>query len=56
MALTVARGAATEIDELTSFIVVKGRRLDVPVPNSGQLACRWRGARMQAQCRVAKPR
>lgn len=35
MALDIARGAPTEIDELTGFIVSEGDRLGVPVP-----ACR----------------
>ncbi|MCK9907945.1 ketopantoate reductase family protein [Microbacteriaceae bacterium K1510] len=35
MALDIARGAPTEIDELTGFIVSEGERLGVPVP-----ACR----------------
>src|SRR5665811_764435 len=33
MALDIARGQATEIDELTGFIVAEGERLCVPVPN-----------------------
>src|SRR5262249_6937055 len=33
MALDIARGAPTEIDELTGFIVREGDRLKVPVPN-----------------------
>lgn len=33
MALDIARGAPTEIDELTGFIVREGERLGVPVPN-----------------------
>jgi 2-dehydropantoate 2-reductase len=32
MALDIARGAATEIDELTGFVVREGQRLGVPVP------------------------
>jgi 2-dehydropantoate 2-reductase len=32
MALDIARGAATEIDELTGYIVVAGERLGIPVP------------------------
>ncbi len=35
MALDIARGAPTEIDELTGYIVVQGGRLGIPVP-----ACR----------------
>ena len=35
MALDMARGAKTEIDELTGFVVREGERLGVPVP-----ACR----------------
>jgi 2-dehydropantoate 2-reductase len=56
MALAIARSAATEIGELPGFIVVKGGRLDLPVPNAGWLTGRWKGARMQVQRRVAKPR
>jgi len=33
MALDIARGAPTEIDELTGFIVRAGERLGIPVPN-----------------------
>jgi 2-dehydropantoate 2-reductase len=33
MALDIARGGPTEIDELTGFIVREGDRLGVPVPN-----------------------
>lgn len=33
MALDIGRGAPTEIDELTGFIVREGDRLNVPVPN-----------------------
>jgi 2-dehydropantoate 2-reductase len=32
MALDIARGAATEIDELTGYIVAAGERLGIPVP------------------------
>jgi 2-dehydropantoate 2-reductase len=34
MALDIARGAPTEIDELTGFIVAEGERLGIPVPVS----------------------
>jgi len=33
MALDIARGAPTEIDELTGFIVREGERLGLAVPN-----------------------
>ena len=33
MALDIARGAPTEIDEMTGFIVREGERLGVPTPN-----------------------
>jgi 2-dehydropantoate 2-reductase len=33
MALDIARGQPTEIDELTGFIVRVGERLKIPVPN-----------------------
>jgi 2-dehydropantoate 2-reductase len=33
MALDIARGQPTEIDELTGFIVREGERLKIPVPN-----------------------
>jgi 2-dehydropantoate 2-reductase len=34
MALDIARGAPTEIDELTGYIVAEGERLGIPVPAS----------------------
>jgi 2-dehydropantoate 2-reductase len=33
MALDIARGQLTEIDELTGFVVREGERLKIPVPN-----------------------
>lgn len=56
MALDIARGEPTEIDELTGFIVREGTRLKVPVPNC-QAVCRLvKGLELAAQRRVTKAR
>jgi 2-dehydropantoate 2-reductase len=56
MALDIGRGAPTEIDELTGFIVREGERLKVPVPNCKAVYRLVKGLEVAAQRRVAKPR
>ena len=56
MALDIARGAPTEIDELTGFIVREGDRLGIPVPNCRTVYRLVKGLEMASQARVAKPR
>jgi 2-dehydropantoate 2-reductase len=56
MALDIARGAPTEIDELTGFIVREGARLKVPVPNCKAVYQLVKGLELAAQRRVAKAR
>ena len=56
MALDIARGAPTEIDELTGFIVREGERLNVAVPNCRAVYRLLKGLEHAAQRRFAKPR
>jgi 2-dehydropantoate 2-reductase len=56
MALDVARGAPTEIDELTGFIVTEGDRLKIPVPNCRTVYRLVKGLELASQRRIAKPR
>ena len=56
MALDIARGIPTEIDELTGFVVREGERLKVPVPNCKAVYRLTKGLELAAQRRVAKPR
>jgi 2-dehydropantoate 2-reductase len=56
MALDIARGAPTEIDELTGFIVREGERLKLPVPNCTTVYRLVKGLELAAQRRVANPR
>lgn len=56
MALDIARGAPTEIDELTGFIVREGDRLGVPVPNCRAVHRLVKGLELASQARVANPR
>jgi 2-dehydropantoate 2-reductase len=56
MALDIARGAPTEIDELTGFIVREGKRLNVPVPNCTAVYRLVKGLELASQRRVANPR
>jgi 2-dehydropantoate 2-reductase len=56
MALDVARGAPTEIDELTGFIVHEAARLKIPVPNCKAVYRLVKGLERAAQNRVAKAR
>jgi 2-dehydropantoate 2-reductase len=56
MALDIARGAPTEIDELTGFVVREGERLKVPVPNCTAVYRLVKGLELAAQRRVSNPR
>jgi 2-dehydropantoate 2-reductase len=56
MALDIARGAPTEIDEMTGFIVREGERLGIPTPNCKTVYRLVKGLELAAQRRVAKPR
>ena len=56
MALDIARGAPTEIDEMTGFIVAEGERLGVPTPACKTVYRLVKGLERAAQARVAKPR
>ena len=56
MALDIARGAPTEIDELTGFVVREGERLGVAVPNCRAVYRLVKGLELAAQRRVANPR
>ena len=56
MALDIARGAPTEIDELTGFIVREGDRLGIPVPNCRAVYRLVKGLELASQARVANPR
>ncbi len=56
MALDIARGVPTEIDELTGFIVREGERLGVPVSNCRAVTRLIKGLELASQRRVAKQR
>jgi 2-dehydropantoate 2-reductase len=56
MALDIARGAPTEIDEMTGFIVAEGDRLGVPVPNCRTVYRLVKGLELAGTARVVKPR
>jgi 2-dehydropantoate 2-reductase len=56
MALDIARGVPTEIDELTGFIVREGERIGVPVPNCKTVYRLVKGLELASQRRIAKPR
>ena len=56
MALDIERGAPTEIDELTGFIVREGERLKLPVPNCKAVYRLLKGLELAAQRRIAKAR
>lgn len=56
MALDIARGAPTEIDELTGFIVREGKSLGIQVPNCHTVYRLVKGLESASQTRVAKPR
>jgi len=56
MALDIARGGPTEIDELTGFIVREGERLKLPVTNCKTVYRLMKGLEHAALNRVAKAR
>jgi 2-dehydropantoate 2-reductase len=56
MALDIARGAPTEIDELTGFIVREGDRLGIAVPNCRTVYRLVKGLELASQARVTNPR
>jgi 2-dehydropantoate 2-reductase len=56
MALDIGRGAPTEIDELTGFIVREGERLGIPVPNCRAVYRLVKGLELASHARVANPR
>jgi 2-dehydropantoate 2-reductase len=56
MALDIARGAPTEIDELTGFIVREGARLGIPVPNCHAVYRLVKGLELASQAKVVNPR
>lgn len=56
MALDIARGAPTEIDELTGFIVREGERLGLPVPNCKAVYRLTKGLEAASARRVPAPR
>jgi 2-dehydropantoate 2-reductase len=56
MALDIARGVPTEIDELTGFVVREGERLKVPVPNCKTVYRLVKGLELAALRRVTKGR
>lgn len=56
MALDIARGAPTEIDELTGFVVREGERLGVPVPACKTVYRLTKGLEAAARRQVANPR
>lgn len=56
MALDIARGQPTEIDELTGFIVAEGKHIGIPTPNCQAIYRLVKGLELAAQARVAKPR
>jgi 2-dehydropantoate 2-reductase len=56
MALDIARGGPTEIDELTGFIVREGERLKVPVPNCKTVYRLVKGLELAAQTHSIKLR
>ncbi|MBI3702475.1 MAG: ketopantoate reductase family protein [Rhizobiales bacterium] len=56
MALDIARGIPTEIDEMTGFIVREGARLGIATPNCKTVYRLVKGLELAAQHRVAKQR
>ena len=56
MALDIERGAPTEIDELTGFIVREGERTGIPVPNCRAVYRLIKGLELAATRRVPKSR
>ncbi|HET9686370.1 MAG TPA: ketopantoate reductase family protein [Pseudolabrys sp.] len=56
MALDIARGGPTEIDELTGFIVREAARLNIPVPTCKTVYRLTKGLELAARNRVVKAR
>jgi 2-dehydropantoate 2-reductase len=56
MALDIARGGPTEIDELTGFIVREAERLNMPVPTCKTIYRLTKGLELAAKNRIAKAR
>jgi 2-dehydropantoate 2-reductase len=56
MALDIARGVPTEIDELTGFIIREGERLKLPVANCKTVYRLVKGLERAARNRVVKAR
>jgi 2-dehydropantoate 2-reductase len=56
MALDIARGVPTEIDELTGFIVREGERLGIPVSNCKAVTRLIKGLELASRRRAAKQR
>jgi 2-dehydropantoate 2-reductase len=56
MALDIARGGPTEIDELTGFIVRESDRLNMPVPVCKTIYRLTKGLELAAKNRIAKAR
>ena len=56
MAFDIARGAPSEIDEMTGFIVREGERLGVPTPACKTVYRLVKGLELAARSRIAKPR
>jgi len=56
MALVIERGAPTEIDELTGFVVAEGERLGIPTPNCKAVCRLVKGLEQAARRRVVNPR
>ena len=54
MALDIARGQPTEIDELTGFIVREGERLGIPTPNCKTVYRLVKGLGHAAQAKATK--
>jgi|SoiMetStandDraft_2_1073263.scaffolds.fasta_scaffold00409_4 2-dehydropantoate 2-reductase len=56
MALDIARGGPTEIDELTGYIVHEADRLNIPVPTCKTIYRLTKGLELAAKSRVVKAR
>ena len=56
MAFDIARGAPSEIDEMTGFIVREGERLGVSTPACKTVYRLVKGLELAARSRIAKPR
>jgi len=56
VALDIARGVPTEIDEMIGFIARQGERLNMPVPNCRAVYRLVKGLELATQSRVVNPR